>query len=397
MPRRARFANSAWSVFLRIEELVLASSGADAFEVGFALVLARLYAKRFDRHADRARASGRRELEGLLQKAHRAWPDLGVLLRLPVPDETLRAIAPLLDRAALDGDAEGLDALFEQLVTRVGKGQKGQFFTPRHVVDFAIGALALSDGERFVDPACGSGAFVLHARAAARVDAWGYDIDARAVRVAKLLALAAGLDESRFVRKDSLARSARQRLPLAEVIATNPPFAGAPDARGFEVAQLGGAAVERDALFLERCLEWLAPGGRLAIVLPHGKAASPGWTPLRTWMIERARVYAVVSLPLETFLPHTSQRTVLLFAKKRAVGATPSPREQVFFGVSERAGRVKGGEPILARAFDGERPTWRDHDHDLSQLAGPLAAFLGREGFAKEEVSNGKPRRARSR
>lgn len=383
MPRRARFANSAWSVFLRIEELILASSGADAFEVAFALVLARLYSKRFVRASDRDRVHGRRELEGLLRETHRAWPGLGVLRRLPVPDETLRAVAELLDHAVLDGDAEGLDALFEQLVTRTGKGQKGQFFTPRHVIDFAIRALALSDGERFVDPACGSGAFVLHARTAARVDAWGYDIDARAVRVAKLLALAAGLDESRFIRKDSLSRSERVRFPPAEVIATNPPFAGAPDARDYEVARLGGAAVERDALFLERCLEWLAPRGRIAIVLPHGKAASTAWTPLRAWLIARARVYAVVSLPVETFLPHTSQRAVLLFAKKRAAGDAPSPREQVFFGISRRAGRDKSGEPILVRPFAVGRPTWRDHDHDLSHLAGPLAAFLEREGFAR--------------
>jgi type I restriction enzyme M protein len=380
MPRRARFANSAWSVFLRIEELILSSTGADAFEVAFALVLARLYAKRIDR-PERFRISGRRQLEGLLQKAHRAWPNVGALVRLPVPDDTLRAVIHLLDRAALDGDAEGLDALFEQLVTRVGKGTKGQFFTPRHVVDFAVRALALEDGERFVDPACGSGAFVLHARGAARVNAWGYDIDARAVRVAKLLAIASGLDESRFAQKDSLSRSARARLPLVHAIATNPPFAGAPDARGFEVAELGGAAIERDALFLERCLEWLAPHGRLAIVLPHGKAASPAWSPLRRWLVERARVYAVVSLPVETFLPHTSQRTVLLLAKKRAAGEAPASGERVFFGVSERAGRDKGGEPVLVRAFSDTRPTWRDHDHDLSQLARPLEAFLKREGF----------------
>jgi type I restriction enzyme M protein len=383
MPRRARFANSAWSVFLRIEELILSSTGADAFEVAFALILARLYAQRVDRRPDLFRVSGRRELEGLLQKAHRTWPSLGALVRLPVPDDTLGVVTGLLDRAALDGDAEGLDALFEQLVTRVGKGNKGQFFTPRHVVDFAIRALALEGGERFVDPACGSGAFVVHARGAAHVNAWGYDIDARAVRVAKLLAIASGLDESRFAQKDSLSRSARARLPLAHVIATNPPFAGVPDAQGFELAKVGGAAIERDALFLERCLEWLAPRGRLAIVLPHGKAASPAWSPLRRWLVERARVFAVVSLPVETFLPHTSQRTVLLFAKKRAAGEAPASGERVFFGVSERAGRDRSGEPIVVRGFSGTHPTWSDHDHDLAELADPLADFFEREGFAR--------------
>jgi type I restriction enzyme M protein len=397
MPRRAGFAKSAWSVFLRIEELILASSGADAFEVAFSLSLARLYAKRSGQSRDDARSVGRRETETLLREARRAWPGLGALVRIPIPDETLRAVVELLDCAGLDEDAEGVDALFEQLVTRVGKGQKGQFFTPRHVVDFAIGALALADGERFVDPACGSGAFVLHARAAARVDAWGYDIDARAVRVAKLLAIAGGFDADRFAQKDSLSPATRVRVPPADVVATNPPFAGAPDARGFEVANLGGAAMERDGLFLERCLGWLAPRGRLAIVLPHGKVASPAWTKLRAWTVERARVYAVVSLPVETFLPHTSQRTVLLLAKKRAAGETPSPEERIFFGISTRAGRDKSGEPVLSQAFAGIRPSWRDHDHDLAELAGPLSVFLEREGFAERKVRHDKPRRAQTR
>jgi hypothetical protein len=106
---------------------------------------------------------------------------------------------------------------------------------------------------------------------------------------------------------------------------------------------------------------------------------------LRRWLVERARVYAVVSLPVETFLPHTSQRTVLLLAKKRAAAEPPSSGERTFFGVSKRAGRDRSGEPIVVPAFSGTRPTWSDHDHDLAELADPLAAFLDREGFARYE------------
>jgi type I restriction enzyme M protein len=381
---RHRIGRSPWSVFLRIEELVLASSGADAFEVAYALVAARLYARRF---APAVTGSEKARLEELLGLARRAWPDLGVSPSLALPDATLSAVTELLDHAGLDGDAEGIDALFEQLVTRVGKGHKGQFFTPRHVVDFAIGALGLVDGERFVDPACGSGAFALHARAAAEVSARGWDIDARAVRVARLLALATESPPETFGRLDSLSRAALHHAGSADVVATNPPFAGRADAAGFEVAKLGGGStVERDALFLERCLAWLVPGGRLAIVLPHGKVASPGWSRLRTWLVARARVLAVVSLPGETFRPHTSQRTVLLFARKRARGERPRQGERVFFGVSERAGTDASGEPILVRG--ARRASWRDRDHDLASLAKPLRAFLASEGFSPRKVSS---------
>jgi type I restriction enzyme M protein len=356
MARRDRFSKSPWSVFLRIEELILASSGADAFEVTYALVAERLGARA---------------------------PQLAALPDLGVPDATLEAVRGLLGHAGLEGDAEGIDALFEQLVTRVGKGQKGQFFTPRHVVHFAVSALGVSKGEHFLDPACGSGAFALHARRRGSL-ARGFDIDARAIRVAKLLAIATDGDPDLFVRLDSLSQEARRRVPRADVVATNPPFAGAPNAEGFEVAKLGGNRVERDALFLERCVEWLRPGGRLAIVLPHGLVASRGSAPLRAWLIERMRVFAVVSLPPETFLPHTSQRTVLLLAKKRR-RPTPKDSERTFFAVSQRAGTLPSGEPLFMPNPSATRRTWRDRDHDLDSIARPLHAFLSKEGFSKPQ------------
>jgi type I restriction enzyme M protein len=349
--------------------------------VAFALVAARLYSRRFGARV--TEGSGRLGLSRVLRLARTRWPDLGIEPEIPLSDVTLRAILPLLDHAGLDGDAEGIDALFEQLVTRVGKGNKGQFFTPRHVVDFAVGALMLSRGERFVDPACGSGAFALHALAAARADVRGYDIDARAVRIAKLLAIANGADPGHFARLDSLSPAGVGKAVCADVIATNPPFAGVPDAEAFEVAKLGGAALERDALFLERCVGWLGHGGRLAIVLPHGRVASPGCAKLRAWLVERMRVLAVLSLPPETFLPHTSQRTVLLFAKKRAHGERPDRAERIFFGVSERAGTDAGGEPIFLPNARTSRASWRDRDHDLESLARPLRAFLAGARFAE--------------
>lgn len=384
MPRRLRTGKNGslgpGGALVRVEELVLASSGADAFELVFTLAAALLFARAHAR-AVIGGAMLRHEVLGLLHGARRAWPELEIDTDLSVPDATLAEVVALLDRAALDADAEGLDALFEQLVTRVGKGQKGQFFTPRHVVDFAVRALGLSDGERFLDPACGSGAFVVHARAAARVQAWGYDVDARAVRVARLLAIATGGDPARILRRDSLAeQSVRARF---DAIATNPPFAGvrskAEPAR-FEVARLGGR-VERDALFLERCLSLLRPSGRLAIIVPHGKVAGGAWAPLRRWLVARARVLAVVSLPRETFLPHTSQHAALVLARKRS-RREAQPDERIFLGVSERAGRNAGGDPVL-RAGAGREGVmrWRDHDHDLGEIEGPLREFLKEAGF----------------
>jgi type I restriction enzyme M protein len=388
MPRRHRAGASTWSVLARIEEIVLATSGADAFELVFSLAVARLSARARGLPLDPRSRTVRGDVAGLLSGARRRWPGLDAASGLDVPDAVLVASLELLDQAALEADAEGLDALFEQLVTRIGKGHKGQFFTPRHVVDFATRALALREGERFVDPACGSGAFVARARAAAKVIARGWDVDGRAVRVARLLALATGADAGDIERRDSLGEDPpRTRF---DAIATNPPFAGAPDTRGFELARLGGR-VERDALFLERCLTLLRPGGRLAIVLPYGRVASRASAPLRRWLVERARVLAVVSLPRETFLPHTSQRAALVFAKKRRARARShgssragASKERVLLAISDRAGRDSGGNPIFASSANGAKGkrTWREHDHDLGELEATLGDFLRTEGFS---------------
>src|SRR5687768_3278989 len=133
MPKRHRPGASATSVLAHVEEVVLATSGEDAFELVFAVAAHHL------------------EHPELAQRAL-ADIDRNLLVRV----EAL--LAPALDRV------DALDALFEALVSRVAKGQKGQFFTPRPVVDFVIRTLAPKKGEVVVDPACGSGAFLAHAR-----------------------------------------------------------------------------------------------------------------------------------------------------------------------------------------------------------------------------------------
>jgi type I restriction enzyme M protein len=398
--KRHKVGSSPQSLVARIEEVVLASSGADAFELVFALSAARLAGGVRHRGRGSAAATSRTRSAVLaeIDRAARRWPGLEPARELDVSDEALGEVLELLDHAgvvpgdldrrgarACDEAGEALDAVFEQLVTRVGKGEKGQFFTPRHVVEMAARALLLEAGERVVDPACGSGAFLVHARAQADVEAWGFDVDARAVRVARLIAVATGADPARYVRADSLRRD--EVVPSkVDVILTNPPFAGAVTYPGYALAAKG-RRVERDALFVERCVEILRPGGRMAIVLPHSKVASRAWAGLRRWLVERARVMAVVSLPRETFLPHTAQKTAIVFVKKRVDGEAPSARERVFFAVSERAGKDAAGEPILragARAGTGDRAaTWRTLDHDLDDVEAPLTDFLRAEAFAR--------------
>jgi type I restriction enzyme M protein len=359
MPKRHRPGVSATSVVAHIEEVVLATSGEDAFELVFGVAAVRIVTK--------GRASAK-----AIGKVAAAHPELGITLPRDANDELVARVDGLLAHAFEGGDGrlQALDAVFESLVPRIAKGDKGQFFTPRHVVDFVVKALAPRAREVVVDPACGSGAFLAHARAIARVKTFGSDVDPRAVRVARLVALSQGRDPATIVRADGL----RGRLPMANVVATNPPFAGRADAEGFQVARVVRTP-ERDVLFLERAIDLLRPGGRLGIVLPYNKSAGTAFSALRRWLVGRARIFAVVGLPRETFLPHTSQRTFVLFATRRGPGAKPAPGERAMFAVSERAGKDAAGDPI-ARA-DGRGGL----DHDLDDVLAELAPFLAKEGF----------------
>lgn len=376
MPKRHSPGKSASRLVSHVEEIVLATSGEDAFELVYAVAAARLLGNG-DAHGDADGLRARRverspgDLRVAIARAAAQEPALGVVLPTTADDALLAKVDQLLvSGLGLAGEWRGgetIDAVFESLVPRMAKGDKGQFFTPRHVVDFVVQALAPAAGETVVDPACGSGAFLAHASASSGARTFGCDVDGRAVRVARLLALARGDGVASIARGDGL----RADMPVADVVATNPPFAGRANAEGFALGDLVRSP-ERDVLFLERALTLLRPGGRLGIVLPYNKASGAAFAGMRRWLVVHARVLAIVGLPRETFMPHTSQRTFVLFAKKRPTPAAPTPRdERTLFLVSEHSGKTAAGEP------DPLAPP-----HDLAATAAALRHFLAEEAFA---------------
>ena len=256
---------------------------------------------------------------------------------------------------------------------RVAKGDKGQFFTPRHVVDFVVKALAPRAREVVVDPACGSGAFLAHARAFAAVKTFGSDVDPRAIRVARLVALSQGRDPATIVRGDGLGGA---KLPTANVVATNPPFAGRADATGFEVARVVRTP-ERDVLFLERALDLLRPGGRMGIVLPvqqgggrivRGDAA----------LARGARAHLCRGGAAARDVPpaHVAAHVRALREAAASGGAArPSRARDVR---DQRAGREGRRRAPASRARDGGVGL----DHDLDDVLAVLVPFLTAEGFA---------------
>jgi type I restriction enzyme M protein len=210
----------------------------------------------------------------------------------------------------------------------------------------------------------------------------------RVARLGSVVAEIVGLD---LHHRDSLAPGALEPLldGAVDLILTNPPFAGevvdAALCAAYPVT--GGGRAERDALFLERCVGLLRPGGRLGIVLPHGRLVNDRDGALRDWLLRQVQVLAVVGLPDETFQPHTSLRTALVVGRKRPVPldpAAPLPDETIHFCLSEKAGRDRGGRPIQRPGADPQAPAWLALDHDLNEVVDfifdDLSAVWGAHG-----------------
>lgn len=418
------------SLFFRLEELVLANSGEDEFEEIFKLLIAKLWDERCGKpHRFRSLHSGGATYElvvKLLREAEDRWP--GLVEPGSVPELTGEHLQVCVDalqgHTVSDNALEVMDGFFEFLVSRSAKGQKGQYFTPRHVIEMCTRMLQPQRTEMILDPACGSGGFLLHALlqlretgALKRQDVadfcsqnlWGFDLDSRAVRVAKALMIVAGDGQANILSLNSLLRpdmepalgdlfstdsnrpSPNSALTVEDVcrsrlrghdgfdlILTNPPFAGEVRERTLLDCYTLGLRknrVERDVLFLERCVGLLRAGGRMAIVLPHNKFSASVFTYVREWLFQQCHVMGVVGLPRNTFLPHTHQKASVLLVRKRKKGERGSEDESTFFAVSEKDGKDSKGRFQIRKAAKGEASPWERVDHDLAEIVEAFIAF----------------------
>jgi type I restriction enzyme M protein len=346
MARRPTPAFDEWNrVARRLDETIAAHSGEPVFDEALKLIVAKLCVEHgrapvrpdVGFHPDDAPT-----LNALLCAATERWPKV-------VTDCATRLEAPAIQRAAAilqgcwlgDDHLSGLNAMFQAMMSRSSRGDKGQFFTPAAVVREIVARVQPRAGERVADPACGSGGFLLEAlRTAPDCSVWGFDQDPRVVQVARVLLCVAQASHARggVYAIDSLHMGGIERVvDLAnapsenasfgsfDVILTNPPFAGkvGPEL-GQNYALGAGRDVERDVLFLERCLGLLRPGGRFAIVVPDNKVAGGRLAFVRRWLLCHARLTEVIALDRSTFFPHTAQKTCVLIGSRREV-SSPAP------------------------------------------------------------------------
>ena len=420
-------------LILEMEDEVLANAGVDVFEEVFKLVFTKLFDEWLSgrtrkrilefRNTGQTETELKQKIQSLFDKAKKQWE--GVFSdETPIyltPSHLSVCVSSLQDVKLFNSNLDVVDEAFEYLINKSSKGEKGQYFTPRYVIDMAVKMLNPQEHEFLIDTAAGSAGFTVHSifhvwkqiiqdegieasnlftieRKPQRCEEYvqdkvfAIDFDEKSVRVARTLNLIAGdgqtnvlhmntldyerwnetVDDDRWrdtyfqgwkkLKKLAVERDSYKKFKF-DVLLANPPFAGdIKESRILAKYDLGKkpdgkwqTAVGRDILFIERNLDFLKPGGRMAVVLPQGRFNNASDKAIRDYIAEHCRILAVVGLHGNTFKPHTGTKTSVLFVQKwnddpKAGPLCPKVEDyNIFFATMRKTGKDNSGEKIYVK------------------------------------------------
>jgi type I restriction enzyme M protein len=242
--------------------------------------------------------------------------------------------------------SEELGNAFEYLLKCMGiQGENGQFRTPRHIIDFMVACLDPQPNDRILDPACGTGGFLVSAykhilakhtspgsnfpgdklthdqRQKVYSNLAGYDITDLMVKLSKVNLFLHGFPDPAIHIYDTLSNDARWN-EKADVILANPPFmtpkGGVTPHTRFRIA-----AKKAEVLFTDYIAEHLSPEGRGGVIVPNGIVATTqnAYVKLRRFLVEDSLV-AVISLPAGVFKPYSGVKTSILLLDKKLARQT---------------------------------------------------------------------------
>jgi type I restriction enzyme M protein len=281
---------------------------------------------------------------------------------------------------------------FQNVLAPAIRAGMGQYFTPKEVIDFIVRVMQPNVRELIIDPFCGSGHFLtsaidyvrrMHAKADklfhefAFTRLHGIEKSDRMVRIAMTDMRLHGDGHSNIRCSDSL-------LPFSnypdlyretfDLVMTNPPFGidlprdSLTQLGPFELATVCGSTVSLEIVALERCLQLLRHGGRLAIVLPDSVLSNRNTAKVRSWIERHARVRAIISLPIETFSPFGANiKTSVLILRKHEVSETYTRNYNIFLADVDSIGYDASGRTC------GES--------NLNAVADRFKAFIDKEGW----------------
>jgi type I restriction enzyme M protein len=321
-------------------------------------------------------------------------------------DSLMYVVGELQNYSIMEAERDAIGDAFEVFIGPALRGSEGQFFTPRNVVEMMVKIVDPKPNERIIDPACGSGGFLItalaHVWAKLREEAnrkgWserqlakrefevatdcfrGIDKDQFLAKVCKAYMALIGdgrggvFCENTLERLTTWSDAMQQKIKPGsfDVVLTNPPFGKKIVVKGEAILSqfdLGykwkrskeTKTVEKtdtlhddqppQILFLERCLQLLKPGGRLGIVLPEAVFGMPTYEYVVSWLRGRAKIRGVVSMPEALFKTSgkggTHAKVCVLFAEN----TKPKKDEdyQIFMADVKWCGHDSRGNPTIRK------------------------------------------------
>lgn len=296
----------------------------------------------------------------------------------------------------IDLDTKGV--AFERFMQDFFKGKMGQFFTPREIVSFCVQMLEPEQGNLVLDPACGSGGFLLNTMESIRKFAeknydereageywhkfamnnlYGIEINDQIARVCKMNMIIHDDGHTNVISTDSLRNIEEIKKIHKEfyanhfdVILTNPPFGASvkdTEKNYLEKYVLGAKQQDRknqktEILFIERCIDFVKPKtGKIGIVLPEGILTNSSLQYVRDFIMEKCQILSIVSLPQFVFSHYgAGVKSSLVFLRKKGENEKPV-NYPIFMAIAEHIGYDATGR--------------KDSVNDLDQIFGEYQKF----------------------
>ncbi len=299
-----------------------------------------------------------------------------------------KIVEKLQEFSFIDSSADIKGSAFQSVLGSAIRAGMGQYFTPDPAVDLAVGIMKPSASDMILDPFCGSGHFLSRCldyvvkNQGDQLDSYalhqfkffhlhGIEKSDRMVRIAMTDMMLHDDGHTNIRNLDSLlsfenypdivalGNEGNTTPEVFSMILTNPPFGSIMRQEVMEMVgrfQLGNKkkSLPLEILGLERCFQFLKPGGKLAIVLPDGLLKNKSSLFVRNWIENVAKIKAVISLPEEAFNPYGAMvKTSLCIFQKYAEGEERDPNSSTYLCEIENmgfdaTGRQKAGSEIEA-------------------------------------------------
>ena len=294
------------------------------------------------------------------------YDDGDVTLQIKDEDALLKVVDQLEPFSFLGTGDDIKGTVYEIFLKSTLRGEFDQYFTPRELVDYIVEAADPQYGEKFVDPAAGSGGFLIkaftHVNHALQTSGspthdiiarenelveryiWGQEADYDLHVLTKINMIMHGDGWNNIYQGDSLKR---EYLPEEsfDLVLENPPFTTSYKnedvLKNYETA-FGRTSQELDILFVELSVNLLKPGGRMFIILPEGLLNLPAYRGFRSWLLDKVWLSQTISLPAGAFQPfgRSASKTCILAVIKKDPDCEPP--KYVFGAIANNIGYDTG-------------------------------------------------------